>query len=99
MVIKVRLPFLPAEGEPKTTGFIVGFSQWGADLLPGQSASVKTATACTHMHSTPQKKKKEKKKKTNQRRDRRGDNVMTKCVQFVTKKKLINQYLGTRKLC
>lgn len=41
---------------------MVGFSQWGADLLPGQSTSVKTASASTHMHSIHQRKKKGKKK-------------------------------------
>lgn len=83
MLIKARLPFLPAEGEYMTAGFMVGFSQWGADLLPGQSTSVKTASACTHMHSTHQRKKKRKIK---------GDtggatNMMTKCIQVATGKR------------
>lgn len=58
MLIKVRLPFLPAEGGYTTAGFMVRVSQWGADLLPAQSTSVKTASACTHMHSTHQRRKK-----------------------------------------
>lgn len=66
MLIVARLPFPPAEGEYMTAGFMVGFSQWGADLLPGQSTSVKTASACTHMHSTHQRKKKKKKSKERQ---------------------------------
>lgn len=94
MLIQVRLPApLPAEGGHMTAGFPVGFSQWGADLLPGQSTSVKTATACTHMHSTlPTGKKKEKKiKGETGGADRHDDKVRPVCKE---KKKLqISKYL------
>lgn len=79
------MAFLPAEDGHIIAGFMMGCSQSGGDLHPGQSTSVKTASACTHKRSTPQREGK-KKTTTKKLKIKGKTEMMTKCIQVATGK-------------